>query len=96
MKPAHPYLEGNAIKVRARPRSGDAVTDASSWRLLVQGPGEENSTEYPMSLDDGIVTGTFTPDSPGRWRYRVETTEPANAAIEGYFQVAERTVDEPA
>ncbi len=90
-----PYLVGNAIEVRARPKNGDPVTDASAWRLLVLPPNGTESDEYTMTAVDGMAVGQFTPDAPGRWRYHVAVAAPTEAAIEGYFDVKDRLVPEP-
>ena len=90
-----PILEGNAVTVRAKPRGGPDVTDAAAWRLLVIGPGDTASTEIAMTVDDGYAVAEFVPGAPGRWRWRVETTDPGQGAFEGYVDVRERAVPEP-
>lgn len=87
------YTEGNAIKIRARPVGG-TVTDASAWRLLTAGPDDTVSVEHAMIAEDGLAVATFTPDRPGRWRYRVEVSDPLGA-IEATFVVKARSVPEP-
>jgi len=88
------YLEGNAIRVRAWRSDGEAVVDASTWRLLSAGPGDLASVETAMAAEAGKAVGAFTPDRAGWWRYRVEAS--GTAAIERVINVRPRVVPDPA
>lgn len=94
------YVVGNTVEVRARIEDTDGeVVDPTSLRLLTLEPGGSVSTLVTATetdIDAGTATFHFTPDAPGIWLYRVETsTGPFFAAEERTLVAVARTVPAP-
>lgn len=91
------YLQGNAITVTVKLLDTDGLpVDPVHLRMLVAKPGDTASsavTLTPRTDDPFIAEGTFTPDIPGDWKYRIETfSGPVDAAVERTVIVTPRSV----
>jgi hypothetical protein len=84
------YPLGQSVRLEAELRDGktDALVDASSVTLTLQGPSDVSPVPQAVTIDGvGLVHATPTPTGTGIWRYRWASDSAPSAVKVGAFIV---------
>lgn len=94
MAKASSFVIGDTVRIRARFKVDNVLTNPTTCTMVVQEPDLTQHSLSVTNVSTGVRQGTYTSDTEGWHRVRIEGTGTAAGVRETAFYVASSGLDD--